>query len=244
MELLEPDASRFSIGEASFVIDTSGGRNRRPSDDEAFTIVKTPEFLNRYIDLSSSLRPRSILELGIFQGGGFVFFDSLFSPDKIAAVEIGRTPVAPLMDWIKKRPGRFAHFGSNQTDSKLLKRIVSDELGGTLDLVIDDASHRYEATRLSFETLFPLLAPGGYYVIEDWSWAHAPLYQGDQAPRAGSPALTNLVFDLILLHGSTPFIEAINIYKTMVVVHRATSTVVPKHFWTRIRNRGKEAVLV
>jgi hypothetical protein len=241
MELLKPDVSRFSIGEASFVIDISPGHNRRPSDDEAFTIVKTPDFLNRYIGLSKTLRPKSILELGIFQGGGFVFFDSLFSPETIAAVELDRTPVAPLMDWIKKHPGRFAHFGSNQTDSQLLKRIVSDELGGALDLVIDDASHLYEATRLSFETLFPLLAPSGHYVIEDWAWAHAPLYQGDKAPFAGRPALTNLIFDLVLLHGSTPFIAAINIFKTMVVVQKATAPAVPNDFWSLIRNRGKEA---
>jgi hypothetical protein len=40
-----------------------------------------------------------------------------------------------------------------------------------MNLVVDDASHTYEDTKASFETLFPLLQPGGIYAIEDWSWA-------------------------------------------------------------------------
>lgn len=39
------------------------------------------------------------------------------------------------------------------------------------------ASHAYEETKASFEFLFPLLSPGGVYLIEDWSWAPHPSYQ-------------------------------------------------------------------
>jgi hypothetical protein len=39
--------------------------------------------------------------------------------------------------------------------------------------VIDDASHIYEPTRASFETLFPYLRPGGLYIIEDWQWSYS-----------------------------------------------------------------------
>ena len=38
--------------------------------------------------------------------------------------------------------------------------------------MIDDASHLYEPSLASFETLFPLLRPGGTYIIEDWKWEH------------------------------------------------------------------------
>ena len=41
-----------------------------------------------------------------------------------------------------------------------------------IDLVVDDASHLYEQTKATFAMLFPLVRPGGNYVIEDWSWAH------------------------------------------------------------------------
>ncbi len=34
--------------------------------------------------------------------------------------------------------------------------------------MIDDASHLLDPTRSSFNVLFPLLRPGGVYVVEDW----------------------------------------------------------------------------
>ena len=48
------------------------------------------------------------------------------------------------------------------------------EMGG-LDIVMDDGSHVATHQRVSFETLFPLLADGGLYLIEDthtsyWSY--------------------------------------------------------------------------
>jgi len=53
----------------------------------------------------------------------------------------------------------------------MLKQIVLGELADEVDLVVDDACHAYEETKASFEFLFPLLQPGGIYLIEDWSWA-------------------------------------------------------------------------
>jgi hypothetical protein len=51
---------------------------------------------------------------------------------------------------------------------------VAHEFSAPLDLVIDDASHIYGPTKASFQALFPLLRPGGLYLIEDWAWAHWP----------------------------------------------------------------------
>jgi 8-demethyl-8-alpha-L-rhamnosyltetracenomycin-C 2'-O-methyltransferase/8-demethyl-8-(2-methoxy-alpha-L-rhamnosyl)tetracenomycin-C 3'-O-methyltransferase len=36
------------------------------------------------------------------------------------------------------------------------------------DLFVDDASHRGDLTVATMRLLWPLLAPGGFYVIEDW----------------------------------------------------------------------------
>ena len=51
--------------------------------------------------------------------------------------------------------------------------IVTREFDRAIDLVIDDASHVYEPTLASFETLFPHLRPGGLYIIEDWQWSYS-----------------------------------------------------------------------
>jgi hypothetical protein len=61
----------------------------------------------------------------------------------------------------------------SQVDSEFLKKIIHNE--GRPNIIVDDASHINNLTIQSFIILFPLLAPGGIYVVEDIesSWAPA-----------------------------------------------------------------------
>ena len=80
------------------------------------------------------------------------------------------------------------YYGVDQADGDRLREIVAAEFRGEpIDLVVDDASHRYGATLASFETLFPLMRPGGLYVIEDWAGLHeqAAACSGACSPRDG-----------------------------------------------------------
>src|SRR5712664_719465 len=56
---------------------------------------------------------------------------------------------------------------------------VLEELGEPPNIIIDDGCHASEHQQMSFFTLFPRLAPGGIYVIEDLRW---------QPPGIGDPA--------------------------------------------------------
>jgi hypothetical protein len=49
---------------------------------------------------------------------------------------------------------------------------------GPLDIIIDDGSHFSADVITSFQTLFPLLAPGGLYVIEDLQTSYWPGWNG------------------------------------------------------------------
>jgi hypothetical protein len=71
-------------------------KDQRPSTSEAFTIAKNEPYLRIYEDLASAFSPRSILELGIFQGGSYVLLDKLFKPRRTSAVDISRNPVEAL----------------------------------------------------------------------------------------------------------------------------------------------------
>jgi SAM-dependent methyltransferase len=68
---------------------------------------------------------------------------------------------------------------------------VATDFNGPLDLVFDDASHFYRFSKVSFETLFPLLRPGGLYVIEDWSWVC-----WSELPEDFNPSMTALPADI------------------------------------------------
>jgi predicted O-methyltransferase YrrM len=241
---------RFCFGGENFVV---GGhvppKDRRTSTSEAFTIAKNEPYLRIYEDLASALSPRSILELGIFQGGSYVLLDKLLNPHRMSAVDISGQPVAPLLQYVADKEGRFVHFSTSQSDRKILEHIVRDELADELDLVVDDASHTYEKTKASFEILFPLLQPGGIYLIEDWSWAHMPRYQSSDAPRSKRYALSNLLFEQIMLMGSTPLIAEIRVWNFLYLIHKARSAVSGSKgqcgsIFDQILSRGREWSLI
>lgn len=59
---------------------------------------------------------------------------------------------------------------------------VARNVSGSLDVVIDDGSHRVDHQIASFEVLFPLLSDHGIYVVEDTGGA-----VGDEGFIVGSP---------------------------------------------------------
>jgi predicted O-methyltransferase YrrM len=197
---------RFSFGSENFVI-TVPVKEPRLSTSQAFTIAKNEPYLRVYEDLASAFSPRSILELGIFQRGSYVLLNKLFKPRRMSAVDISRDPVEALCHYVADKEGRFVHFSTSQSDHDVLEHIVRNELANELDLIVDDASHTYEQTKASFEILFPLLQPGGIYLIEDWSWAHMSMCQSPDAPFSKRDALSNLLFEQIMLMGSTSLIS-------------------------------------
>jgi predicted O-methyltransferase YrrM len=234
------ERGRVTIDDVEFLIDLSSPG--RPSETGSFTIAKSEPYIRFYEALARSSSPEGVLELGIYRGGSYVLLDKLFSPRRMSAVELSADPIAPLMNYVDARRDRHAHFATSQSDDTALRRIVNDDLGGTLDVVVDDASHSYAPTRRSFEILFPLLSPGGVYIIEDWSWAHHPSYQSMDAPFAEEPALTNLLVEQILLLASTGVISEIRIKHFLYLIRKAAGATVSDFegdLWTKVLARGR-----
>src|SRR5437899_3086636 len=116
----------FSLGGENFVI-TVPVEEPRLSTSEAFTIAKNEPYLRVYEDLASAFSPRSILELGVFQGGSYVLLDKLFKPRRMSAVDISREPVATLCQYVADKEGRFVHFSTSQSDRGVLEHIIRNE---------------------------------------------------------------------------------------------------------------------
>jgi predicted O-methyltransferase YrrM len=147
------------------------------STPERFFIVKQPPHRDAFIEMCRSVRGGRLVELGIAEGGSTVLAALAAEPSALLAVDIEPEPLAALEEFIAVRDlGARVHtrYGIDQGDRDQLTSTVDATIGtAPLDLVVDDASHALDATRTSFEVLFPRLAPGGLYAIEDWNSDHA-----------------------------------------------------------------------
>jgi hypothetical protein len=89
---------------------------------------------------------------------------------------------------------RLRTYQGSQADGDLMRRIVAD--AGSVEVIIDDGSHRSEHVRESFAVLFPLLAEGGIYVIEDTQTSYWPKWGGSRDRQARDTSMA-LVKDLV-----------------------------------------------
>jgi predicted O-methyltransferase YrrM len=223
-------------------------------------VRKGRDLVERYLVLADEVRTGTLIELGIERGGSTALLHALFSPDRLVAIEIEPEPVPELMDYIENhslssvvRP----YFGVDQSDRAGVVAVLDQELGGRpIDLVIDDASHRYAATVASFEVLFPRLRPGGLYVVEDWchdqliASAIKARLEDDTAPdheavkervraSAGArgsrgeqpPPLIQLALELVVARASSgDVIRDLTINEHWAVVRRGTDELDPETF--------------
>jgi cephalosporin hydroxylase len=222
------------------------------SSNDYFVLAKPRHAIERYQALMSGLRPKRIIELGIFQGGSAALFALLAHPDRLVALDIEDDPVRGLedfIDWRDLRDRLHTYYGFDQSDGDGLRRLVADEFGDQpIDLVVDDASHLLGPTRASFNALFPHVRPGGVYVIEDWSWLHQlevgllaqvaadptireRLEEQVRAGRRVDTPLSVLLFELILASAYAPqVIEEILVADGWAQVLRGRETVDPDTF--------------
>ena len=146
----------------------------RPSTSERFSIRKPRDLVEDTIRLAEEFRQGRIVELGIAYGGGTALIALVAQPEVLIALDLNEERVDALDQLINDRSLQASihpHYGVDQSDTERVASIIDSELGGAqLDLVVDDASHRYQPSGASFEVLFPRVRPGGAYVIEDWSW--------------------------------------------------------------------------
>jgi predicted O-methyltransferase YrrM len=194
---------------------------------------------------------KRIVDIGIFKGGSVALYALLFSPEKMVGIEYAASPEKSLEKFIEQRSLQNqvrTYYGTNQADTARLRKIVESEFGDEpLDLIVDDASHLYNETRASFEALFPLLRPGGIYIIEDWGWAHwqGDLWQKSKIFAAQMPSLTNLLVEISMLCASRPDLVAnVQIEASVIKIRRGCAILPGNRFKLKDEclNRGKPFV--
>lgn len=121
-------------------------------------------YLPFYEEEFKRLSPKTLLEIGVWEGESLKLWQNMFPHTKIWGVEIN-----PQFQ-------KENVFIGNQSDGQFLKSVV--EQIGVPDIIIDDGSHKVSDQQKSFKVLFPLMKSGGIYVIEDLCtsyWTDHPL---------------------------------------------------------------------
>ena len=123
-------------------------------------------------------RPVKMLEIGVNRGGSLQLWREYFGQDAVIFGVDLNSECAEFAD-----PPTEIRIGS-QADPDFLRSVVAEM--GTPDIIIDDGSHVARHQKVSFETLFPLLAPGGIYAIEDMHTAYWRGEWGGGYKRSGT----------------------------------------------------------
>lgn len=203
-----PEAAPRSTwtSDRDFTLDGVGYRSMEgPVTEGQMLLLKPREAVEAYEELLRREQPKTILELGIYNGGSAALLSQLARPEKMVVVDIrdGCPRLERFLDAHDLRGTVVPYYGVDQADGQRLGEIVAAEFDGPIDLVIDDASHLEPLTRASFNRLFPHVREGGLYVIEDWSWAHA-MSVVPHASHQGVTPLSAFVFELTLITSQRP----------------------------------------
>lgn len=102
-----------------------------------------------------------ILEIGVQYGGSVEMWAKYFHNSLITGIDID--PVCKI-----HASKRVSIWIGDQTDRAFLSQFKN------YDIIIDDGGHTMNQQQTSFECLFPLLNPGGIYVIEDLHTSYWP----------------------------------------------------------------------
>jgi len=131
-------------------------------------IYNTDKISNKYLEKYAPFlapwvgKKIALLELGILEGGSLHLWNDYFPSSRIVGIDL-------------KIPEKFTPaenirmYKGSQADTKLLTDVAEENAPDGFDVIIDDASHVGELTKIAFWHLFENhLKPGGLYVIEDW----------------------------------------------------------------------------
>ncbi|RAK52144.1 O-methyltransferase [Phenylobacterium deserti] len=191
------------IGGVPFRFTTDYAEKTSPAEIIA---LKPKVFVDRYRDMFPA--PKRIVELGIFEGGSAILFADMYPDAEIVAIDWlqdGNPAIAQHIERLGLSDRVHLHWGVSQDDAEALPRILREAFGDeTIDLVIDDASHQYGFTTRAFDILYPRLAKGGHYVIEDWGWAHWPGYTVPEPLASDDKPLSAMIVELVLATASLP----------------------------------------
>jgi hypothetical protein len=161
-----------------------------------------------------------MLEIGVYKGGSLEMWRDVFGP----AATIFGVDIDPACANVFDPPNQV-RIGS-QDDQQFLRQVAAEM--GQPDLVLDDGSHVGRHQWDSFEVLFPLLEPGGTYMLEDLHTSYWSNYEGGyRSARSGIGLVKQIIDDM---HGwyhnrqqltmAQTWVESVTQYDSIAVIKK------------------------
>jgi len=188
------------------------------------------DFLRHYERELAQFRDQAInvVEIGVAGGASLLTWQRFFSVAKIVGIDINP-------NCKRLQVGRATVEIGSQADPYFLDEICRKY---PPTIVIDDGSHMADHIRFTFEHVFPLLPPGGCYIIEDLHFHFNPpraeAWRGtaDLAPQEYLAELANRVLAAgyatnlksAVGSGFAEFIDRITYLPRAVVIWKKTET--------------------
>lgn len=141
--------------------------NRHDSDKSAKHSYEHLYYLIRPIVqcVAAELKSPSMLEIGYLKGAGIQSFRALFPRIKhFYSLDC---------DFPRQVPKDIHKLDCDTGDLDALRKVAKKLPVGQFALVVDDGSHLIDHCANNLECFWPLLAPGGIYVVEDLQGAAA-----------------------------------------------------------------------
>lgn len=198
------------------------GLKAKASSDDEITLFKDRDFVRAYVQSLQDRDIRNMVEVGVKHGGSALFFWHLLQLQKLSCIELAGS--APALGNYIERMGLQdqirLHFRIDQGDRDTVREIVAADFDGeAIDLVVDDASHIYSPSKATFETLFPLVKPGGLYILEDWRASLLAVHRSKEGDE--EPPFHQLVHEILDFAIVNPHImPQVSCYKNFAVVER------------------------
>lgn len=151
-----------------------------PIHEHRYPTHKGPNYYRVYEQKFSQIKdqPVRLLELGVAKGGSLEVWRDYFPQGTIVGLDQSPPPM-------RDPSGRIHQYQGLQQDIALLDEIGKNHAPEGFDIIIDDASHIAEYSRISFwHLLAHHLKPRGLYIIEDWGtgywnyWPDGAAYNG------------------------------------------------------------------
>jgi cephalosporin hydroxylase len=146
-----------------------------------FPVLQWPPDLVWMQMLLAEVRPRAIVETGVYRGGGVIFYASMcellgLDDCQVIGVELRLDPEVRRAVLAHRLGRRIALLEGSSTDPAIVAEVSRRAGGPGTHVVALDSDHSSEHVRAELEAYAPLVAAAGKLVVFDTSMSLAPRF--------------------------------------------------------------------